>query len=143
MPTPNSKNKAKSDPKTKKATKPVDETPDMDERDEAEQTDEQPADDRLDMDDQDDGQANDPAPPKQPPATQQQEPPRGRQGDQNRPTCPQCSKPNRPVLCKADGTKTFFTWYKCEKCGWRTKVARPQISERVRRSRRGQDLSVR
>jgi len=74
MPTPNSKNKAKSDPKTKKATKPVDETPDMDERDEAEQTDEQPADDRLDMDDQDDGQANDPAPPKQPPANSKSRP---------------------------------------------------------------------
>lgn len=69
---------------------------------------------------------------------------RGRQGDQARPTCPQCSTPEKPVLLTAASTRSLFTWYGCD-CGYRVKVPRPNINQVMNRRRRnqGEDFSAR
>lgn len=56
---------------------------------------------------------------------------RGRQSDDRRPLCPYHHKP-----CTAQRSDAFFTRYYCteEGCTFSTKVARPQILQRVRQA---------
>lgn len=69
--------------------------------------------------------------------------PRGRQGDQTRPTCPQCSTADKPVLLTASSTRSLFTWYSCE-CGHRVKIPRPNINQIMgRRRNQDEDFSAR
>ena len=58
---------------------------------------------------------------------------RGRQGDQVRPSCPNCSTPDHEVLCVARGGNAFFTRYYCpNRCGFSKKIMRPGIAKRAR-----------
>lgn len=60
---------------------------------------------------------------------------RGRQGDQFRKQCPNCSTPEKPVLCVVDGGNAFFSRICCpNKCGYRDKIARPNLAARMRRA---------
>lgn len=97
----------------------------------------------LDLEDEADDQAPPPPTPEPPPAAP---PRRARQGDQNRPTCPNCSKPGKTVLLVAASSPALFTWYSCptEGCGHRIKVPRPNIAQILGRQRRaGGDFSAR
>lgn len=50
-------------------------------------------------------------PAEQPPVAPSE--PRARQGDQNRPLCPNCSTPDKPVLMVAVRSEALFTRYAC------------------------------
>lgn len=58
---------------------------------------------------------------------------RGRQGEQNRPTCPYCSQAKSAVICVAKRSDPFFTRYYCPTahCSFAIKVARPKARPRV------------
>ena len=58
---------------------------------------------------------------------------RGRQGDQFRKQCPNCSTPEEPVLLKIKGGNAFFSRAYCpNKCGYSQKIMRPGIAKRAR-----------
>ncbi len=66
--------------------------------------------------------------------------PRGRQGDEDRPLCPNCSTPENPVLCDATSSPALFTWYGCpNKCGFTHKQPRPDIQKRAKLIRRREE----
>lgn len=61
------------------------------------------------------------------------------------PTCPYCSKPGAPVVCKSGRSEPFFTRYYCPnkpRCAYSVKIARPQIDQIMKRHEQ-EDFSAR
>lgn len=76
-------------------------------------------------------------------------PPRGRQGDDRRPHCPNCSTADAPVLMEAVSSPPLFTWYACPnrpsssnpdgECDQpRVKLPRPEQQQQYNRFRQRQ-----
>lgn len=67
--------------------------------------------------------------------------------DKNRQECPRCSRPGAIVLCSANNTGAYKTYYYCDNrkekgCRYSYHIVRPSVQEKLRREAKGEQVKT-